>query len=83
MSYRDILLEFFSQHSPTSPAYSKQYRSAIFYHSPDQRRVAEELIGTIESKGRKIYTDVEPATDFYRAEEYHLKYIEKANKGRW
>ena len=83
MSYRDILVNFFAQHSPTSPSYSRQYRSAIFYHNSDQRRVAEDLISTIESKGRKIYTDLEPATDFYQAEEYHLKYIEKANQGRW
>lgn len=83
LSYKDILSEFFSQHSPTSPAYSRQYRSALFYHNEEQRKEAADFIDMIESRtGRKIYTDLEPATDFYQAEEYHLKYIEKANKSR-
>lgn len=85
LSYKDILMEFFSQHSPTSPSFSRQYRSAIYYHSNEQLEEAKEFIDWLESgTGRKIYTDLEPATDFYRAEEYHLKYIEKANSNaRW
>ena len=85
LTYKDILAEFFSQHSPTSPSFSRQYRSAILYHNEEQLGEAKEFIGMLEKRiGRKIYTDLEPATDFYQAEEYHLKYIEKANKkSRW
>ena len=79
LNYMDILNEFFVQHSPTSPGYSRQYRSAILYHNEEQLNEAKEFIGMMEKKtGRKVYTDLEPATDFYQAEDYHLKYIEKS-----
>lgn len=76
ISYEDILRTFFHQHSPSSPAYSVQYRSAILVHSEEQRAEAQKLIGAL-SKRSKVYTSVEDATPFYRAEEYHQKYMEK------
>lgn len=78
-SFTDILTEFVAQHSPYGKPYSRQYRSAILYHNEDQKKQAEQFLANMEKvNGKKIYTDVEKATPFYRAEEYHLKYIEKA-----
>jgi peptide-methionine (S)-S-oxide reductase len=57
-----------------------QYRSAIFYHSEEQRRLAEESKKALEAAGRfkgPIYTEIRPASEFYPAEEYHQKYYQK------
>ena len=58
----------------------RQYRSAIFYHNDEQKRLAEESKRTLEKSGKikgPIYTEIVPASEFYRAEEYHQKYYEK------
>ena len=78
-SFTDILQEFVTQHSPYAKPYSRQYRSAILYHNADQKEQAEQFLANMEkTTGKKIYTDIEKATPFYRAEEYHQKYIQKA-----
>jgi peptide-methionine (S)-S-oxide reductase len=62
----------------------RQYRSAIFYHNEDQRRLAEESKKALEASKRfsgPIYTEIVPATEFYPAEEYHQKYYEKNFQG--
>ncbi len=79
VNYRDLLLIFFSTHDPTTLNRQQndvgtQYRSAIFYHSEEQRKIAEEIID--ELKQRKtfsdpIVTELTPAGAFYRAEEEH------------
>lgn len=75
VSYLDLLNEFWAQHNPISPVYSNQYRSAIFYTSDDQQFEAEHLKATIEKQqGYTIYTSIEPAAEFYPAEDYHQKY---------
>ena len=89
MSYQDVLVEFFSQGGiPTQPCYSRQYRNAILAHTPEQKKIANAILGQLaKQRGlKKIYTDVEDATPFYRAEEYHQKYVEKSRSkfgGRW
>jgi peptide-methionine (S)-S-oxide reductase len=58
----------------------EQYRSVIFYHSPEQRKEAEESLRKQESSGRfsrKIVTAIEPAQTFYMAEDYHQQYLKK------
>lgn len=85
VSYRQLVDIFFSEHNPTQlnrqgPDVGTQYRSAIFYHSPEQKRAAEETIArlTAEQKfPRPIVTQVVPAATFWPAEEYHQKYLEK------
>lgn len=85
VSYQELLDTFFSEHNPTQlnyqgPDHGTQYRSAIFYHSPAQETAALETIArlTAEKKfPRPIVTQVVPATTFWRAEEYHQKYLEK------
>ncbi|RDI69736.1 peptide-methionine (S)-S-oxide reductase MsrA [Halopelagius longus] len=84
ISFRELLDVFFAIHDPTTenrqgPDVGSQYRSAIFYHDDDQRRVAEETIQELESEGvyDGIVTEVEPLDAFYEAEEHHQDYYEK------
>jgi peptide-methionine (S)-S-oxide reductase len=82
ISYREILDVFFGTHDPTTlnrqgPDSGTQYRSAIFYHSPEQKRVAEERIAELNAAGiwdRPIVTQVVPLEAFYPAEDYHQGY---------
>jgi peptide-methionine (S)-S-oxide reductase len=84
VSFRDILNVFFTVHDPTSldrqgNDVGSQYRSAIFYHSEEQKRVAEEAIREIDAEGiwsKPIVTEVRPAEVFYRAEDYHQEYFQ-------
>jgi len=69
---------FFGYHTPENPAWcGSQYRSAIFVFSPEQREWAEVSIKAWGALGR--FVAIEDASDFYRAEEYHQKYLEKLN----
>lgn len=77
ISYRDLLDVFWSEHDARRPAHSVQYRSAIFYRSDDQRRTAEESKARIESAIGPVTTALEPLRCFYRAEDYHQKYVWK------
>jgi peptide-methionine (S)-S-oxide reductase len=82
LSYRDLLRVFFSIHDPTTlnrqcPDVGTQYRSAIFYHSPEQERTAREVIAELEREriwDAPIVTEVRPLDAFYPAEEYHREY---------
>jgi peptide-methionine (S)-S-oxide reductase len=79
ISYEEILDHFIREIGlPTSPSYLRQYRPAILVHNEEQYHVALEKIGEWTDKcQRKVYIDIETATDFYRAEEYHQKYLQK------
>jgi peptide-methionine (S)-S-oxide reductase len=86
LSYERLLDLFFSLHDPTTlnrqgPDWGTQYRSAIFYHSPEQQAQAIAKIEQLTAEGRykpkRIVTKVEPAQTFWRAEEYHQRYLEK------
>ena len=83
ISYREILEIFFGIHDPTTlnrqgADIGTQYRSVIFYHSPEQRQAAEDLIRELNGAGlwaNPIVTTVVPLEKFYRAEEYHQGYF--------
>ncbi|UCG39698.1 MAG: peptide-methionine (S)-S-oxide reductase MsrA [bacterium] len=85
VGYEKLLDVFWRQINPTTPDQQfvdvgSQYRSAIFYHDEEQRRLAEESRKTMEESGRfdgPIVTQIEPAGPFYRAEEYHQDYYMK------
>lgn len=83
VSYEELVRLFFQLHDPTTlnrqgPDVGAQYRSAIFYHSPEQKVIAERVKQEMQKKIRgTIVTAIEPAQRFYRAEEYHQKYLEK------
>jgi peptide-methionine (S)-S-oxide reductase len=79
IAYRDLLRNFFTTHDPTTlnrqgHDVGTQYRSAIFYHSPEQKKVAEEVIKEITTEKlykNPIVTEVTPFKNFYAAEAYH------------
>lgn len=81
--YRDLLDVFFVIHDPTQldrqgNDVGTQYRSAIFFHSPEQERIAREVIASVEREGLyggRVVTQVIPAEDFYVAEDYHQQYF--------
>jgi len=75
VSYQELLDVFWRSHSPTARPLSRQYASVIFYHTAEQQRLAEASLAREEgSRGRRIYTEIVPFSEFYRAETYHQKY---------
>ncbi|MFN7454247.1 MAG: peptide-methionine (S)-S-oxide reductase MsrA [Pseudobdellovibrionaceae bacterium] len=87
ITYGEILDHFFQLHDPTTEDQQgndigTQYRSAIFYLSPEQKQVAQEKIRDWEKKWKKpIVTEVVPASKFFSAEEYHQDYLVKNPNG--
>lgn len=75
ISYGELLEIFWRSHDPGSNPWSRQYMSAIFYHNEEQKKQAVESMKREEARThRKIYTEISPASRFYRAEDYHQKY---------
>jgi len=87
-TYDELLDVFWSNHNPTilnrqGPDVGTQYRSVIFYHSPEQKSAAETSRKKIDMSGRfrgPVVTQIEPAPKFWRAEEYHQRYLQKRGK---
>jgi peptide-methionine (S)-S-oxide reductase len=85
VKYDDLLQVFWENHDPTQlnrqgPDFGSQYRSAIFYHSPEQEQAARASKEKLEKSGRfrrSIVTQIVPAVTFYEAEDYHQQYLEK------
>jgi peptide-methionine (S)-S-oxide reductase len=85
VSFREILEVYYSIHDPTTlnrqgADVGTQYRSVIFYHTPEQKRVAEEVIAQLDEAGvwdDPIVTEVTPASAFYAAEDYHQEYFRR------
>lgn len=87
VSYEDLLMIFWSNHNPTTvnqqgPDIGEQYRSAVFFHNGEQETqanaVKKKLQDTaIKQFGNQIVTEIVPAIKFFKAEEYHQKYLEK------
>jgi len=85
VSYEDLLKVFWESHDPTTlnrqgPDIGTQYRSAIFYHDAEQQAAALASKEKLQSSGvykRPIVTEITPASEFYRAEDYHQQYLEK------
>jgi peptide-methionine (S)-S-oxide reductase len=85
ISYDKLLDVFWSSHNPTTlnrqgPDVGAQYRSAIFFHSPEQERIARASKDRTQAAGKfrsPIVTEITPASTFYRAEDYHQKYLAK------
>jgi peptide-methionine (S)-S-oxide reductase len=78
ISYKKLLSIFWEGHGPTTPPFSRQYASLIFFHSAEQKRLAQETKDQIEAKkGQKVYTEIVLAGTFYPAEDYHQKYYLK------
>ena len=89
VSYEELLKIFWNNHNPTTlnrqgPDAGKQYRSAVFFHTPEQKKAAIEMKEKLNPIAREkfqsdIVTEIKPASDFYRAEEYHQQYFAKSS----
>ena len=85
VSYETLLGVFWNNHNPTQrnrqgPDVGTQYRSVIFYHTPEQEaaaRASKTRLDASDQFNKPIVTQIEPASTFYRAEEYHQRYLEK------
>ena len=85
VSYEELVRSFFDIHDPTTlnrqgPDFGKQYRSVIFCHDAEQETIARRVKEELDASGkfpRRIVTQIEPAPEFYRGEEYHQRYFEK------
>jgi peptide-methionine (S)-S-oxide reductase len=89
VSYEQLLDVFWASHDPTQinrqgPDYGSQYRTVIFYHTPEQQAIAIASKEKLQASGRysrPIATEIQPAPTFWRAEEYHQQYLEKRGLG--
>jgi peptide-methionine (S)-S-oxide reductase len=85
VSYEQLLKTFWEIHDPTTPNrqgpdIGTQYRSAIFFHTPEQEAAARASKAALQNSGkftRPMVTEIKPASEFYRAEDYHQQYFEK------
>ncbi len=85
VSYEELLNVFWRNHNPTTlnrqgPDVGTQYRSVVFYYTPEQKAAAEKSKAELDKSGKfrsPIVTQIEPAPKFYRGEEYHQRYLEK------
>lgn len=85
VSYEELLKVFWENHDPTTinrqgPDVGEQYRSAIFYHTPEQETAARASKAALDESGkhrRPVVTEITPISMFYRAEDYHQQYFEK------
>ncbi len=85
VTYDQLLDVFWGIHDPTQvnrqgPDYGAQYRTAIFFHSPEQEAKAKKSKLALEASGKLRYpiaTEITPASTFWRAEDYHQRYLEK------
>ncbi|MBI3344037.1 MAG: peptide-methionine (S)-S-oxide reductase MsrA [Gammaproteobacteria bacterium] len=88
VTYDELLAVFWDNHNPTTrnrqgPDVGTQYRSAIFFHTPEQEAAAHASRGRLDASGRyknPIVTEITPATEFYMAEDYHQQYLEKRGR---
>lgn len=85
ITYETLVMTFFDNHNPTTknrqgPDIGSQYRSIIFYHSPEEEKIAHKIKDKLE-KSKKfrhaIVTEIIPAKEFYPAEDYHQRYLQK------
>ncbi len=89
VSYAELLDQFFALHNPTTlnrqgPDRGTQYRSAIFWHDQAQEQAAQAKIKALDASGKwpdPIVTELAPAAEFWRAEDYHQRYLEKNGGG--
>ena len=85
IAYEDVLLEWSQMHSPTRFR-TRQYRSAIWYMNDEQKEAAQEVLAGMKASEEPeytIYSEIEPTTKFYRAEEYHQDFLGKRGNKNW
>ena len=86
VSYETLLKTFWHAHDPTQrnrqgPDVGRQYRSVIFFHTPEQQEQALASRAKMQARSTQpVVTEIEPAQDFWRAEEYHQQYLVKRGR---
>lgn len=85
ISYEELVKAFFELHDPTQknrqgPDIGSQYRSVIFVFDDQQRRMAQEVIDLLKTRGLEVATEIVGATEFYPAEPYHQDYYDKTGQ---
>ena len=85
MDYETLAKLFFEIHDPTQlnrqgPDMGTQYRSAVYVETDEERAIVNKLIGQLKAKGLKVVTEVEKASPFYTAEDYHQDYYVRTGK---
>jgi peptide-methionine (S)-S-oxide reductase len=88
ITFDELLLAFFGMHDPTQldrqgPDVGSQYRSAIFYHTPEQQKAAGAMKRRLEAEGhfrRPLVTEIVPAAEWWPAEDEHQQYLEKHSR---
>jgi peptide-methionine (S)-S-oxide reductase len=86
VAYEQLLAVFWNEHDPTQrnrqgPDFGTQYRSAVFVHTPEQRRIAERSLNAMQTHlGKPIATEITDAPTFWPAEDYHQRYFEKTGQ---
>jgi peptide-methionine (S)-S-oxide reductase len=91
LPYEELLDVFWNSHDPTQlnrqgPDVGTQYRSVIFYHDSQQEEIARKSKVVLDKSGKfgkKIATEIQPATEFYKAEEYHQQYYAKCGIAKY
>ena len=89
VSYEELLEVFWDEHDPTQvnrqgPDVGTQYRSVIFFHTPEQETTARASVEKVQARYKKpIATEITPVSEFYRAEDYHQRYFEKGLLSRF
>lgn len=89
LAFGDLLAVFFTIHDPTTPDrqgndVGTQYRSAVFYHSPEQERIARQMVANLDAQKvwrNPIVTEIAPASAFHRAEAEHQEYFARVGGG--
>jgi len=74
ISYAELVEHFFRSHDASFGSGKRQYMSAIFYHSEEQEKTAQQVLSNFNTQ-KRVVTVIEPATDFYDAELYHQKWL--------
>jgi peptide-methionine (S)-S-oxide reductase len=76
VSYQELLAVFWQGHAPGVKPWSRQYRAVIFFHNPEQERLARQSRDQVAARMQgPVYTEILPASQFYPAEAYHQKYF--------
>jgi len=84
-SFEELARLFFETHDPTQingqgPDIGEQYRSGVYYQNEDQKQIAQKLVAELKTKGIRVATELQPASTFWPAEDYHQKYYQKTGK---
>jgi peptide-methionine (S)-S-oxide reductase len=83
ISYEDLVVSWTQMHQPNYPKSKCQYRSAVWYMNNEQKEIAEDIVRQwkMSLPRETLYTSVEPARSFFRAEEYHQCFLSKNMRG--